>query len=168
MFVVWFFCIVVWWVLHILVSKWTNFCLFWTLFSLWVSVFVCLFIFLYCFLYEPTISYVYERTKHLRNLSKVVQNLLKVVWFSSFCVEFLSFLVSFFIFLCGVYICNGCISSVFFYICNCTFSIVLYSFKSKIYSNTKLGVMFLPHYTIRRCFTDDFYRKGNQMLSYMQ
>lgn len=47
------------------------------------------------------------------------------------------------------------------YICNTIFSTVLYSFKSKIYSNTKLGVIFLPHYIIRRCLTDDFYWKGN-------
>lgn len=75
--------------------------------------------------------------------------------------DFLLFLLNIVHLLEGFFICNGSISSVFFFICNCTFSTVLYSFKSKIYSNTKLGVMFLPHYTIRRCFTDDFYRKGN-------
>ena len=91
-----------------------------------------------------------------------------VGFFSSF---FSLAIVHFQVYFCNcsrfITICNG-VHIILFYICNCTFSTVLYSFKPKIYSRTNLGVIFLPHYTIRRCFTDDFYRKGNQMLSYMQ
>ena len=71
-------------------------CFCWTLFS-----FLLVF---YYFLNKITISYSYEPSHRLRNLSKVVQILLKVVWFSSFCVEFSSFFVWFFVVFCRIFL----------------------------------------------------------------
>lgn len=118
------------------------------IFVLWASfLFWSVFIHFRFFVFVKVVHFSYKHLrffdKVVRNSYKVLRNPYKVVWdFCHFCVFTFAMVVF------QVY---------FFYICNCTFSIVLYSFKPKIYSNTKLGVIFLPHYTIRRCFTDDFY-----------
>lgn len=125
---------------------------FWASFLFW-SVFIHFRFFVFVKVVHFSYKHLHFFDKVVRNSYKVLRNPYKVVWnFCHFCVLYLQL----WYFKC------------IFYICNYTFSTVLYSFKPKIYSRTNLGVIFLPHYTIRRCFTDDFYRKGNQMLSYMQ
>ena len=136
----------------IFLMKFTIF-LFWASFRFW-GFLVCFCVFVFVKVVHFSYKHLHFFDKVVRFSYKVLRNPYKVVW--NFC-HFLCFTFAMVVFQLYIF----------------SFAIVLFQLyyivsSLKYIVRTIFRVMFLPHYTIRRCFTDDFNRKGNQMLSYMQ